>query len=90
MHFNFVVGDCFPGTMWMNWCMVAVCAICIPLLLVFKEKYHRYDLDTGAIQQERRQARTGHKRAKDDEKKALLSSGEHEKSMYSSSGNSVV
>ena len=29
----------------MNWCMVAICAGCIPLLLLFKEKYSRLELD---------------------------------------------
>lgn len=33
------------GTLWMNWCMVAICAGCIPLLLLFKEKYSRLELD---------------------------------------------
>ncbi|KAM7447983.1 Solute carrier 49 member 4 [Porites harrisoni] len=33
------------GTMWMNWCMVGICAGCIPLLLLFKEKYSRLQLD---------------------------------------------
>ena len=31
--------------MWMNWCMVGICAGCIPLLLLFKEKYSRLQLD---------------------------------------------
>ena len=35
----------YPGTMWMNWCMVGICAGCIPLLLLFKEKYSRLQLD---------------------------------------------
>ena len=29
----------------MNWCMVGICAGCIPLLLLFKEKYSRLQLD---------------------------------------------
>jgi len=33
------------GTIWMNWCMVGICAGCIPLLLLFKEKYSRLELD---------------------------------------------
>jgi len=35
----------FTGTIWMNWCMVGICAGCIPLLLLFKEKYSRLELD---------------------------------------------
>lgn len=83
----------YSGTMWMNWCMVAICGMCIPLLLTFKEKYHRHELDTGAIQQERQRARTKPRQHKkdDSETKALLSSGEHDRSLrYASSGNSVV
>ena len=32
--FHFTLFLCFPlaGTLWMNWCMVAICAPCIPLL----------------------------------------------------------
>ncbi|EDO48894.1 predicted protein, partial [Nematostella vectensis] len=33
------------GTVWMNWCMVAICAGCIPMLFFFKEKYSRLELD---------------------------------------------
>ncbi|KAL8602558.1 hypothetical protein ACOMHN_065810 [Nucella lapillus] len=33
------------GTGWMNWVLVAVCAQCIPLLLVMKVRYNRLDLD---------------------------------------------
>lgn len=29
----------------MNWCMVGICGGCIPLLLLFKEKYTRLELD---------------------------------------------
>ena len=29
----------------MNWCMVGICAGCIPLLLLFKEQYSRLALD---------------------------------------------
>ena len=31
----------------MNWCMVGICAGCIPLLLLFKEQYSRLELDAG-------------------------------------------
>lgn len=54
------------GTLWMNWCMVGICAGCIPLLLLFKEKYSRLELDaanrkakrTGAIQNTRQDEET--------------------------------
>lgn len=32
----------------MNWCMVGICAGCIPLLLLFKEQYSRLELDAGS------------------------------------------
>lgn len=41
------------GTMWMNWCMVGICAGCIPLLLLFKEKYSRLELDAANRQAKR-------------------------------------
>ena len=31
--------------MWMNWCMVGICGGCIPLLLLFRERYTRLELD---------------------------------------------
>ena len=34
----------------MNWCMVAICAACVPLLLLFKERYSRFQLDAANIQ----------------------------------------
>ena len=37
----------------MNWCMVGICAGCIPLLLLFKEKYSRLELDTANRQAKR-------------------------------------
>ena len=37
----------------MNWCMVAICAGCIPLLLLFKEKYSRLELDAANRQAKR-------------------------------------
>lgn len=47
---NCVPSNCFllmfhTGTLWMNWCMVGICAGCIPLLLLFKEQYSRLELD---------------------------------------------
>lgn len=41
------------GTLWMNWCMVGICAGCIPLLLLFKEKYSRLELDAANRQANR-------------------------------------
>lgn len=37
----------------MNWCMVGICAGCIPLLLLFKEKYSRLELDAANRQAKR-------------------------------------
>ena len=37
----------------MNWCMVGICAGCIPLLLLFKEKYSRLELDAASRQAKR-------------------------------------
>lgn len=80
----------------MNWCMVAICGLCIPLLLVFKEKYHRSELDVAKIQKERGPTRHRRTQVTDDEgedEKAHLLSRSHEDSLkrnYTSSGNSVV
>lgn len=37
----------FTGTVWMNWALFASCAGCIPILLVFKERYGRLIVDAG-------------------------------------------
>ena len=37
----------------MNWCMVGICAGCIPLLLLFKEQYSRLELDAASRQSKR-------------------------------------
>ncbi|XP_033625098.1 solute carrier family 49 member 4 homolog [Asterias rubens] len=34
------------GVTWMTWCLLGSVAICIPLLLMYKERYNRLDLDT--------------------------------------------
>ncbi|KAL9967772.1 hypothetical protein ACROYT_G026064 [Oculina patagonica] len=58
------------GTMWMNWCMVAICGGCIPLLLLFKEQYSRLELDAANRQAKRAAVQTlGH-----DEQTPLISS----------------
>jgi len=38
----------FPGSdvQWMNWVSVGGIAFCVPLLLVYKSQYQRFDLDT--------------------------------------------
>ena len=33
------------GTKWMNWFLVASCTLCIPVMMVFKEKYKRLEID---------------------------------------------
>lgn len=33
------------GTAWMNWFLVASCVLCIPTMLLFKERYRRLELD---------------------------------------------
>ncbi|XP_032222450.1 solute carrier family 49 member 4 homolog isoform X2 [Nematostella vectensis] len=82
------------GTVWMNWCMVAICAGCIPMLFFFKEKYSRLELDAGNIQKERQKARTKYSPNKTEvegERRPLLSSAEHVKSDgYTSSVNSII
>ncbi|XP_028398752.1 solute carrier family 49 member 4-like isoform X2 [Dendronephthya gigantea] len=35
------------GTIWMNWALFASCAGCIPILLMFKERYGRLIVDAG-------------------------------------------
>ena len=37
----------FTGTVWMNWALFASCAGCIPILLVFRERYGRLVVDAG-------------------------------------------
>lgn len=34
---------------WMNWTMVGATAVCIPILLTYKESYNRLDIDTIAV-----------------------------------------
>lgn len=59
------------GTLWMNWCMVGICAGCIPLLLLFKEQYSRLELDAA----NRQAKRTGAiQNTKHDEETPLISS----------------
>lgn len=80
----------------MNWCMVAICGLCIPLLFVFKERYARLELDATNIQRDRQKTRHRQPKASitedEGEKKLLLS---HEDSIqprknYTSSINSTV
>lgn len=33
------------GTSWMNWFLVASCALCIPTMIIFKERYRRLEVD---------------------------------------------
>ena len=33
------------GTSWMNWFLVASCVICLPTMLIFKERYRRLEID---------------------------------------------
>lgn len=33
------------GTAWMNWFLVASCVLCIPTMMIFKERYRRSELD---------------------------------------------
>lgn len=33
------------GTSWMNWFLVATCALCIPIMIIFKERYKRLEID---------------------------------------------
>ena len=37
------------GTAWMNWWLTSVPVVTVPLLLMFRVKYQRVDIDTGAI-----------------------------------------
>ena len=37
------------GTAWMNWWVTGVPVVTVPLLLMFRVKYQRIDIDTGAI-----------------------------------------
>ncbi|XP_015773085.1 PREDICTED: disrupted in renal carcinoma protein 2-like [Acropora digitifera] len=63
------------GTMWMNWCMVGICGGCIPLLLLFRERYTRLELD--AVN---RQARGSRKQINaDHESTPLILSQERQK-----------
>jgi len=34
------------GTAWMNWFLVGSCLLCIPTMMLFKERYRRSELDT--------------------------------------------
>ena len=36
------------GTKWMNWVLVGSCAVCIPMLLLFKERHRRLEVDVKA------------------------------------------
>ena len=54
----------------MNWCMVAICGGCIPLLLLFKEQYSRLQLDAA----NRQAKRTGVQAVGQDEQTPLMSS----------------
>ena len=40
------------GTVWMNWWVTGVSVLIVPLLLIFKVKYQRVDIDTGVISQQ--------------------------------------
>lgn len=33
------------GTSWMNWFLVASCVLCIPTMIIFKERYRRLEID---------------------------------------------
>jgi hypothetical protein len=35
----------FSGTMWENWCLVGSVFLCLPVLLLLKERYNRLDID---------------------------------------------
>lgn len=37
---------------WMNWTMVGATAVCIPILLTYKESYNRLDIDTITVSNE--------------------------------------
>ena len=54
----------------MNWCMVAICGGCIPLLLLFKEQYSRLELDAANRQAKRTAVQT----LRSDEQTPLISS----------------
>lgn len=43
----FYIFPMFPhfGTRWINWCTFASTAVCIPLLIIWKERYYRSDVD---------------------------------------------
>ncbi|EDO48766.1 predicted protein [Nematostella vectensis] len=45
----FCVVFMFPSVdvTWMNWVNMAGCSVCVPVLILFKEKYTRLDLDLG-------------------------------------------
>ena len=58
----------------MNWCMVGICGGCIPLLLLFKERYSRSQLDAANRQAKRRVA----VQVVEDEETPLLSSVDQE------------
>ena len=40
------------GTAWMNWWVTAIPVVTVPLLLMFRVKYQRVDIDTGAQSQQ--------------------------------------
>ena len=71
-----------PGTLWMNWCMMGTCAFCIPLLLLFKERYTRMELDAANIQ--------ARGRGKQDQEPLLSSGGVQPADYLSTSASSIV
>ena len=40
------------GTAWMNWWVTTIPVVTVPLLLMFRVKYQRVDIDTGAKSQQ--------------------------------------
>ena len=36
------------GTRWMNWVLVGSCAVCVPMLLFFRERHRRLEVDVKA------------------------------------------
>jgi FLVCR family MFS transporter len=47
LHLLYNFFSLFIGTVWMNWALFASCAGCIPILLMFKERYGRLVVDEG-------------------------------------------
>ena len=57
----------------MNWCMVAICGMCIPLLIVFRERYTRLEQDAAGGRGSTMRPRPRRRKRQISERDALLS-----------------